>query len=84
MRRRSVRRVVLRPDAFHRIDSTKETAAQLSMSEVESSGGSWEILLGPRDHHERLADASPRLALNLLRALRDTMRELGKAACAAG
>jgi UDPglucose--hexose-1-phosphate uridylyltransferase len=76
----SVRRVVLRPDAFHRIDSTKETAAQLSMSEVESSGGSWEILLGPRDHHERLADASPRLALNLLRALRDTMRELGKAA----
>ena len=73
----AVRRVTLRPDAFHRIDSSKESAAQLSMSEVESSRGSWEILVGPRDHHERLADASPRLALNLLRCLRETMRELG-------
>jgi UDPglucose--hexose-1-phosphate uridylyltransferase len=76
----TVRRVVLRADAFHRIDSTKDTAAQLSMSEVESSGGSWEILVGPRDHHERLADASPRLAVNLLRAMRDAMRQLGEAA----
>ncbi|HET6819841.1 MAG TPA: hypothetical protein VFH98_04725 [Candidatus Limnocylindria bacterium] len=76
----TVRRVVLRADAFHRIDSTKDTAAQLSMSEVESSGGSWEILVGPRDHHERLADASPRLAVNLLRAMRDAMHELGEAA----
>jgi UDPglucose--hexose-1-phosphate uridylyltransferase len=73
----TVRRVTLRQDAFHRIDSSKDSAAQLSMSEVESSGGSWEILVGPRDHHERLADASPRLALNLLRALRDAMRQLG-------
>ncbi len=73
----AVRRVVLRPDAFHRIDSSKETAAQLSMSEVSSSSGSWEILVGPRDHHERLADASPRLAMNLLRTARETMRELG-------
>jgi UDPglucose--hexose-1-phosphate uridylyltransferase len=72
----TVRRVTLRPDAFHRIDSSKETAAQLSLSEVESSSGSWEILVAPRGHHERLADAPPRLALNLLRALRDTMREL--------
>ena len=76
----TIRRVVLRPDAFHRIDSSKDTAAQLSLSEVESSGGSWEILVGPRDHHERLADAPPRLALNLLRALRDAMRQLGEAA----
>jgi UDPglucose--hexose-1-phosphate uridylyltransferase len=73
----AVRRVVLRADAFHRIDSSKDTASQLSMSEVASSGGSWEILVGPREHHERLADASPRLALNLLRAMRDAMRELG-------
>ena len=73
----AVRRVVLRQDAFHQIDSSKDTAAQLSMSEVESSRGSWEILVGPRDHHERLADASPRLALNLLRSLREAMRELG-------
>ena len=76
----AVRRVVLRPDAFHRIDSSKDTAAQLSLSEVESSGGSWEILVGPRDHHERLADTAPRLALNLLRAMRDAMRELGSGA----
>ncbi len=72
-----VRRVTLSPDAFHRIDSSKDTAAQLSMSEVESSSGTWEILVGPRGHHERFADASPRLALNLLRSLRDAMRELG-------
>ncbi|MDQ2941097.1 MAG: HIT domain-containing protein [Chloroflexota bacterium] len=72
----SVRRVVLRADAFHRIDSTKETASQLSISEVASSRGSWEILVGPRDHHERLADAPPRLADQLLRSLRDAMREL--------
>jgi len=75
----SVRRVVLRADAFHRIDSSKETAAQLSISEVESSSGSWEILVGPRGHHERLADASPRLADQLLRTVRDTMRELAGA-----
>ncbi len=75
----SVRRVVLRADAFHRIDSSKETAAQLSISEVESSSGSWEILVGPRNHHERLADAPPRLADQLLRSLRDAMRELAAA-----
>ncbi len=75
----SVRRVVLRADAFHRIDSSKETASQLSISEVESSSGSWEILVGPRNHHERLADAPPRLADQLLRSLRDAMRELAAA-----
>jgi UDPglucose--hexose-1-phosphate uridylyltransferase len=73
----TVRRVTLRHDAFHRIDSSKESAAQLSLSEVESSSGSWEILVGPRGHHERLADAAPRLALNLLRSLRNAMLELG-------
>jgi UDPglucose--hexose-1-phosphate uridylyltransferase len=73
----TVRRVPLRSDAFHRIDSSKDSAAQLSISEVESSSGSWEILVAPRGHHERLADAAPRLALNLLRSLRDAMVELG-------
>jgi UDPglucose--hexose-1-phosphate uridylyltransferase len=73
----TVRRVPLRADAFHRIDSTKESAAQLSLSEVASSSGSWEILVAPRGHHERLADAAPRLALNLLRSMRDAMVELG-------
>lgn len=73
----TARRVTLRHDAFHRIDSSKESAAQLSISEVASSSGSWEIMVGPRGHHERLADAPPRLAVNLLRLLRDAMRELG-------
>ena len=73
----SVRRVPLRANAFHRIDSTKESAAQLAMSEVEASSGSWEILVGPAGHHERLADANPRLADHLVRAVRDAMRDLG-------
>jgi UDPglucose--hexose-1-phosphate uridylyltransferase len=73
-----VRRVTLRTDAFHRIDATKDRAAQLSISEVEASSGSWEILVGPRDHHERLADARPQLAINLLRGVRDAMRQLGE------
>ena len=76
----AIRRVTLSADAFHRIDSTKGTASQLSMSEVQSSSGSWEILVAPRGHHERLADAPPRIAVNLLRTLRDSMRELGSAA----
>ncbi|HEX2140948.1 MAG TPA: hypothetical protein VHK28_01565 [Candidatus Limnocylindria bacterium] len=76
----TVRRVTLRADAFHRIDSSKETAAQLSLSEVESSTGSWEILVAPRGHHERLADASPRLALNFMRSVRDAMRQLATTA----
>ncbi len=74
-----VRRVTLRRDAFHRIDATKDRAAQMAMSEVEASSGSWEILVGPRDHHERYADARPQLALNLLRSVRDAMREIGDA-----
>jgi UDPglucose--hexose-1-phosphate uridylyltransferase len=69
-----VRRVPLRSDAFHRIDSTKARAAQLSLSEVERATGAWEILVGPRGHHERMADAAPQLAGALLRAARDAMR----------
>ena len=72
-----VRRVPLRSDAFHRIDSSKASAAQLSLSEVERATGSWEILVGPRDHHERMADAAPQLAGALLRAARDAMRAIG-------
>jgi UDPglucose--hexose-1-phosphate uridylyltransferase len=71
-----VRRVPLRSDAFHRIDSTKGRAAQMSMSEVERASGSWEIIVGPQDHHERLAETSPQLANALLRAARDAMRDL--------
>jgi UDPglucose--hexose-1-phosphate uridylyltransferase len=33
--------------------------------------------VAPRHHHERLADAPPRLAVNLLRVMRDAMRALG-------
>jgi UDPglucose--hexose-1-phosphate uridylyltransferase len=71
-----VRRVPLRANAFHRIDSSKESAAQLAISEVERSSGSWEILVGPRGHHERLADAAPQLAAALVRGARDAMRQL--------
>jgi UDPglucose--hexose-1-phosphate uridylyltransferase len=74
-----VRRVPLRTDAFHRIDSSKDRAAQLSISEVERSSGSWEILVGPRGHHERFADAAPQLAGGMLRSARDAMRELASA-----
>lgn len=71
-----VRRVALRSQAFHRIDSSKPSATQVSMTEVERATGAWEILVGPRGHHERLADASPQLAGALLRAARDAMRAL--------
>ena len=71
-----VRRVPLRSHAFHRIDSSKQQAAQLSLSEVERATGSWEILVGPRDHHERLADAAPQLAGALMRTARDAMRTI--------
>jgi len=71
-----VRRVALRSQAFHRIDSSKPSAAQLSLSEVERATGAWEILVAPRDHHERLSDAAPQLANAMLRAARDAMRAL--------
>jgi len=72
-----VRRIALRSHAFHQIDPTKPQAAQLSLSEVERATGAWEILVGPRGHHERLAEASPQLAGALVRAARDAMRALG-------
>ena len=71
-----VRRVPLRSDAFHTIDPSKGQAAQLSLSEVERATGSWEILVGPRGHHARLADAAPQLAGSLVRCARDAMRAL--------
>ena len=72
-----VRRIALRSQAFHLIDSSKARAAQLSLSEVERATGSWEILVGPRDHHERFSDAAPQLANAFLRAARDAMRAIG-------
>ncbi len=72
----AVRRVTLRNDAFLRIDPGRESTAQLPLLDPRTASGSWEILVAPRGHHERLADAPPRLAVNLLRSLRDTMRSL--------
>jgi UDPglucose--hexose-1-phosphate uridylyltransferase len=72
-----VRRIALRSHAFHRIDSSKAQAAQLSLSEVERATGAWEILVAGRDHHERLSDAAPQLAGALVRAARDAMVALG-------
>ena len=72
----AIRRVTLRRDAFHRIDTGQERTGQLSVEQAMAASGSWEILVAPRDHHERLADAPPRLAVNLLRTLRDTMRDM--------
>lgn len=72
----TIRRLTLRGDAFHRIETGTERSGQLSVEQAMAASGSWEILVGPRDHHERLADAPPRLAVNLLRTLRDTMRDL--------
>jgi UDPglucose--hexose-1-phosphate uridylyltransferase len=76
-----VRRVTLRADAFQIVEPGREPAAQLSMlPEVAASRGSWEIVVGPRDHHERFADAQPHLAERLMRAMRDGMLELGAVA----
>ena len=72
----AIRRVTLRDDAFHVIDPGGERSGQLSVEQALAASGSWEILVAPRDHHERLADAPPRLAVNLLRTLRDTMRAM--------
>ena len=73
-----VRRITLRQDAFHLIDPTKDSAAQLSLSEVEAAVGSWEILVAPPGHHERLADADMELSRALLVGLREAMREVGE------
>ena len=58
----SIRRVTLRDDAFHLIAPGSERSGQLSVEQAMAASGSWEILVAPRDHHERLADAPPRLA----------------------
>lgn len=76
----AVRRITLRSDAFHLIDPTKDSAAQLSLSEVEAAVGSWEILVAPPGHHERLADADAAIARSLLSGLRDAMRDVGEEA----
>ena len=74
----AIRRVTLRHDAFLQVEPGREPGPQLPLlTEATAASGSWEILVAPRGHHERLADAPPRLAVNLLRTLRDTMRELG-------
>ena len=75
----TVRRVTLRSDAFHLVDPTKESAAQLTISEVEAALGSWEIVVAPAGHHERLPDADPELARAILRGLRDAMRAVSEA-----
>jgi galactose-1-phosphate uridylyltransferase len=72
----AIRRFTLRGDAFHRIDAGRERQGQRLREQALPPSGSWEILVAPRGHHERLADAPPRLAVNLLRTLRDTMRSL--------
>jgi UDPglucose--hexose-1-phosphate uridylyltransferase len=71
-----VRRIALRSDAFHRIDPSKARAAQLAISEVERATGSWEILVGPRGCHDRMADVAPQLACALVRSAKEAMRAL--------
>jgi len=71
----TVRRVTLRSDAFLLPEEGKDRT-QLSLLTPGRASGAWEILVAPREHHERLAEAPPRLAVNLLRTLRDRMREL--------
>jgi UDPglucose--hexose-1-phosphate uridylyltransferase len=78
----AVRRVVLRQDAFEIVPPGRDWNPQVEMLPEENPDkrGSWEIVVGPRDHHGRFADASPHLAEKLLRHVRDGMRELGAAA----
>jgi UDPglucose--hexose-1-phosphate uridylyltransferase len=78
----SVRRVVLRPDVFELVPTDREWERQTELLPTEEPDrrGSWEIVVGPRGHHERFADAGPHLAEKLLRHVRDAMRDLGTAA----
>jgi UDPglucose--hexose-1-phosphate uridylyltransferase len=78
----AVRRVTLRAEAFEIVPAGREWDPQQAMlpEEAVSRRGSWEIIVGPRDHHERFADAGPHLAERLLRSVRDEMRVLGAAA----
>ncbi len=76
-----IRRVTLRDHAFLAVAPGQERPPQLEiLPDGDEARGSWEILVGPRDHHERMADARPQLAERLLRAARDAMRDLGEAA----
>jgi UDPglucose--hexose-1-phosphate uridylyltransferase len=78
----SVRRVTLRDRAFEVVPPGREWVAQVEMlpEEQPTASGSWEIVVGPRDHHEAFTDANPHLAERLLRHVRDAMRDLGEAA----
>jgi UDPglucose--hexose-1-phosphate uridylyltransferase len=78
----SVRRVTLRDRVFELVPPGREWAVQVELlpEERPDRRGSWEIVVGPRDHHERFADANPHLAEKLLRHVRDAMRSLGEAA----
>jgi UDPglucose--hexose-1-phosphate uridylyltransferase len=78
----AVRRVTLRPDAFEVVPPGRDWNAQVELLPAEEPDrrGSWEIVVGPRDHHERYADAGPHLAEKLLRHARDAMRDLGEGA----
>ncbi len=78
----SVRRVTLREALFEIVPPGREWAVQLPLlsDEAPDRRGSWEIVVGPKNHHERFADARPQLAERLLRAVRDDMRALGATA----
>ena len=47
----AIRRVTLRSDAFHRIETGSERAGQLSVEQQMAASGAWESLVAPRDHH---------------------------------
>lgn len=78
----SVRRVTLRSSVFEVVQAGREWEAQVELlpEAPPERTGSWEIVVGPREHHERFAKAGPHLAEKLLRHARDAMRELGAAA----
>jgi UDPglucose--hexose-1-phosphate uridylyltransferase len=75
----SVRRVTLRSDVFEVVPPGRDWAVQVEMlpEEQPERRGSWEIVVGPRGHHEPFAAAGPHLAEKILRHVRDAMRELG-------
>jgi UDPglucose--hexose-1-phosphate uridylyltransferase len=74
----SVRRVTLRSDVFEVVPPGRDWAVQVEMLPEEQPvrRGSWEIVVGPRGHHEPFAAAGPHLAEKILRHVRDAMLEL--------
>ena len=78
----AVRRVMLRDRAFEIVPPGRDWTAQVELlpEEQPDTRGSWEIVVGPRDHHETFAAATPHLAERLLRHVRDAMRDLGEGA----